>query len=1409
MPTDKSGKWIPLKFKYSDNSAPDVKDNSIKTPQDNSSKAPTSGDTVGKNNFLSPNSKQTNNEPSFLSKIFQPALESVSQGSQEFGSGLENLNKAFTGHNVGEGLSNYAEGLGKLLLGATNATIGVPFNYLQKGSNAVADELTKIPALKSINESPVSKIASDVLNRPATYIGKGAAALTGTKEPSETAQNVGNLMLQTLLLGKVMKHPEEFKPLTELSKDRLNELKKGTQNENQNNATSPLSNEQGKSAQTGAEGQTKVGTPLRQSENIQPEQAPQNAKGINSNVAQVGSEGTGVEKLTDTNHLIETPEKKVTINKETNIDQLKKEVGGMGYISDNTDLESLQNKFGNFSLVVKDANGNRAKMNVSDFLKLKDKPGFSDRINSVFVASQDASTLDKPEIQDGFMGGLEKELNKISDVSSKTNEPINIKGLEFEKKSSISNVKQQEFVDTFSNPKVQGLLKDLGIKKVVIEKPGVMSLSEDANIDMKNKTITINADASDITDSVLHELGHQGFENLSENDKNLLFNRVKDRQDLGYSQGETKDLLTERITDNFYKGSNFEDWLNKFHNREAKPGEQIKMQGLGQAKMPEGFINKEGGKGEETTPLFNQKTEDKNQGNIFGDLQSTPIPGLKQFAEQDLSKVSEGIKSGVNYLRKTFLPSSWGKEGKLTAMLSRVRIAELTRAREQTLNAFKQARDYFDKKSNADNLKLIDGAEKGKYEGDPNESKIMQHMQELLNEKYQYILNTYKDGAGSFIENYFPHFWKDPEKAKAAFSDTFKKSNLEGQKGFLKERTIPLTMDGIAKGLEPVSYNPTELFLAKIHEMDKYIMAQDLKGDFKKNGLIKFAKLGDQPSGWKPLDDPMGKVFQYSEKEKGLIYRGNYYMPEKAANIVNNYLSPGLQNNPFFSVLRQSGNLLNQFQLGLSGFHAFFTTQDVMISKMALGIQQFSQGRFGESLKSLADVPLSPVTNFIKGNELMKDYYSKNPIMTKALDNLMRAGGRAKMDSFYYNKAVQGWMKAWRSGNPIGGVLRTPGALIETLAKPLMQDLVPRQKLGVFFDLAENINKEAASKGLDWKKETALLQEAWDSVDNRMGQMTYDNLFWNKALKDLSMGSVRSVGWNIGDLREIGGAPIDLGKQIYGAAKGQGFRVTPKMAYVLALPIISGMTGAITNYLYTGQPPKELKDYYFPRTGKMNADGTPERISIPGYMRDAWAYSIKPTSTIENKLHPFISDVIQMLNNKDYYGYEIVNPDDPLIKKVGEWASYVGKSAMPFSIQGMQKRAEAGEGLGGQLQSFVGMSPAPKYISNTPMQNDIEELYSKQSGQGVKPYSAQESAKVRRDILQAYKNKDNKKAAELIRQALKDKTFTRRQITDMVRSRNVPDDVWMFKGLRKEYKERLAKKMSAEEKKKYGVKENQ
>ena len=44
-------------------------------------------------------------------------------------------------------------------------------------------------------------------------------------------------------------------------------------------------------------------------------------------------------------------------------------------------------------------------------------------------------------------------------------------------------------------------------------------------------------------------------------------------------------------------------------------------------------------------------------------------------------------------------------------------------------------------------------------------------------------------------------------------------------------------------------------------------------------------------------------------------------------------------------------------------------------------------------------------------------------------------------------------------------------------------------------------------------------------IDNRFGEMFYGGLFWNRYVKDVSIGSFLSLGWNLGFGREFLGAP--------------------------------------------------------------------------------------------------------------------------------------------------------------------------------------------------------------------------------------------------------------------------------------------
>lgn len=459
----------------------------------------------------------------------------------------------------------------------------------------------------------------------------------------------------------------------------------------------------------------------------------------------------------------------------------------------------------------------------------------------------------------------------------------------------------------------------------------------------------------------------------------------------------------------------------------------------------------------------------------------------------------------------------------------------------------------------------------------------------------------------------------------------------------------------------------------------------------------------------------------------GMILRGEFYAPDEAATLVNNHLSPGLQGNSFYDAWRGIGNAMNGMQLGLSFFHVGFTSMDAMVSKVALGMKQISRGDVLEGAGNVAQGmnPAQPVVNLIKGDKLLNAYLGKldDPSLAPIVDAIQQAGGRVKMDDFYRNEQVNAFKQALRRAqssadvNDLKGVLSATydatkaflPTVLDRASAPIFEYLVPRQKLGVFFDMSKDWLEKNPKATLEEKR--AGLGKLWDSVDNRMGQLVYDNVFWNRALKDGLMATVRSVGWNLGTFRELGGGVLDI-KDI---AKDKAF--SDRTAYLVALPFLASIYGSILNYAMTGETPQSLKDAFYPRTGNKRPDGSDDRVSLPTYMKDIFAYGedvhnfaaygSDPTQTLKNKAHPLIATVAEMLNNKDFFGGAIRNPADKAVKQLQDEALYLLHQVEPFSFRNYMQQAKVkGEEpsfLGYMTSpSMIGVVPAPGYITKSP-----------------------------------------------------------------------------------------------------------
>jgi hypothetical protein len=492
-----------------------------------------------------------------------------------------------------------------------------------------------------------------------------------------------------------------------------------------------------------------------------------------------------------------------------------------------------------------------------------------------------------------------------------------------------------------------------------------------------------------------------------------------------------------------------------------------------------------------------------------------------------------------------------------------------------------------------------------------------------------------------------------------------------------------------------------------------------------------FTKFLNEHSELRPILDikPSLVLGQSDAKIKvpGFTTLGHYYAPEPVGRLLNNYLSPGLRNNQNqliaggYNLLRMGGNLLNQAQLALSGFHAINVTTDMMASTFGLGIRELTVP--GQRLRGLGHITTagtSPIARIWHGTRLRKAYKQqiesiKDPKLRTMVEAVILANGRDRLDPFYYNQAIKA-LRATMSdivhGTPkqkAAGVAKAPiqtlGAVLELAAKPLMEWYVPTGKMGLFSMLAEHEMRRAAAGQITDEQLHERLVQSWDSVDNRMGQLVYDNLFWNKTFKDVSMLAVRSVGWNLGSWREYGGIPIDLLGTKGRMQRGDVF-LSQKMAYGIGAVTLYATLGAVIMYLLTGKGPEEARDYFFPKTGRKNPDGSDERLSLPTYAKDWWAYGTQAGRTIKNKLHPMWGLLTDLTRNKDFFNTEIRNPKDPISQQALDVAEHITKEFLPLSARTYQKmsRADPGAKAKNTWVSITGITSAPAYITRSPAQ---------------------------------------------------------------------------------------------------------
>lgn len=630
----------------------------------------------------------------------------------------------------------------------------------------------------------------------------------------------------------------------------------------------------------------------------------------------------------------------------------------------------------------------------------------------------------------------------------------------------------------------------------------------------------------------------------------------------------------------------------------------------------------------------------------------------------------------------------------------------------------------------ADRLNFLDYVESRstKYSGmvmkDPELHALGDSLKTAFDSRMQKLQAMPGTAQAQFIEDYFPHFWKDPAKATSASRDFGGGVGKQGSRASLNKRTVPTIADGIAMGLEPSTTNPMEAAMQYVRSMDHFIASQEVLYAAQAQGTVRYIKpktMGASghpdsfrvPDGWVPI------------KGRGAT-RGDgaqAYAPEDWARVYNNFIDRGIHKNAdwgkMYDAAQMTSNAITSLELGLSGYHAFTMANEAIISDVAKGISEIVGGKPIKAIGTLAKAPVAPIRLAHRGKKVERVYLGltqATPDFSKIVDLLEKAGGRAvgaghaadykysAMGSYWtaykrgaLKQQMQQSLATAKTGPVAAGIEggKQIGRIMQTVAQPLFEKYIPRIKNGAFFDTMQSWLD--THPGATQVEQVKAARQIWDSIDNRFGEMVQDNIFWNKTMKQAAQLGMRSYSWNLGTVREIGGGVKDIVNKV-----GHGDEWTPRASYTVALPIVVGTMNAAYQYLMTGKSPESVDDLVAGRTGG-TAPGfgsrgeVPERVSLPGYQKDVFGWYHDWRQEAANKVATGPRAlVVDPLRDADWRGDPIFHSGNSGLQ---DYFNHVLQSVGPISLKQLVEGKKEGSNIG-WVQRAMGARPAPAIMQD-------------------------------------------------------------------------------------------------------------
>lgn len=754
--------------------------------------------------------------------------------------------------------------------------------------------------------------------------------------------------------------------------------------------------------------------------------------------------------------------------------------------------------------------------------------------------------------------------------------------------------------------------------------------------------------------------------------------------------------------------------------------------------------------------------------------------------------------------------------------------------------------NYWNKRTDIERIVFLHAVETNVAPTDPTQYQMFLRFHAMLNRAF---MEEQRWGSkAAYWEDYFPHVWTDVGAATAWVAEQVRQL---GPTWFQKRRFYDTIQEGLAAGLRLASSNPVDILTHRLLSGADMRMRMQLIYDLKRLGFAWEASQGGkqlQRRGWIPVNAP--------DRQQWAIAPDMQYLWKNAVEAKGLWQKDGIVGKGFRGWMLLK-NAYVPIKLILSLFHPLHVLHINQAQYLAMGIRELATGNLRAGVGSighgLLTLPTGGLIDFFHGRQAKKAWEKRKTAMTPgeaAMVKIMEDGGfTPQLSEEQRIGARRALAVAWQNAasDPVFA-LKLPWhafrRTIEKIQAPIFEHWIPTLKAAAYLNEAASFFMRNPHILNDDTQYRQALRTIAKSIDNRFGEMFYGAVFQNAVFKHSMIGAFLSYGWNFGFLREFIGGALEAPGRIVGKVTGETQTkqtqrlASNKIPFVLAYTSTGLMLAGMLGWFLSGEPPDQWIDFIFPKLGGKNSDGSPRRLSTPMYTREVPMLKkhieeeggnvlAGTAAMIHNKL--IIKPILDLITNRDYYGYEIRNSNDPAWKQLWQYAKYMGEDiSNPISVLGAKRAADlSGQpfphaslfdiatdktkaeqflkslGAPGVVEAFAGFGPAPAYAEKSAIQNRIGHLYGQFVTPQLKPQERRDMAEevrgLRTALLNAQAAGDTDKLQEL-RQRGRELGLSMTYMTSIGR---VPTDVYLFSRLPDEQQESLIRQMSPEEKTRY------